>query len=761
MARTSPIFNNFTGGERSPKTIGRTDTKAYFSSCYELTNMWVVAQGGVEKRPGFKYIATTTTPTGTETNVRLQEFKFSAENDQNFVLEFANGNIYFFSDGGAVLTGGGSRYSILSGISNSYLRSLRFAQMLDEMVIVSPYFKPKKLIRWADDDWEIENVSLSDGPWTDENKDTEWTIRPTDVSGANITFYVEGDALPDECLVNSYVKIRQDLTFSGSLSAENTFTSAIYLDAGDRGIVSLGGTWVATAMLQKSYDGGTTWVDYLSFTGNTAREILEIEDNIYYRVGVPTGMYSSGTVEARIVKKDVVGKALITEVSDSNWFLATIHDEDLAATTATYKWCFSAFNSYSGYPRAVAFYEGRLLFAGTYKQPQTIWASKVDDYFNFNTGTDDDDAYSYTFTSSDLNDIMWMVGTDVLRIGTKGGEWKFGKRDEPTTPTSVDVKQHSNNGSGNVPGLLIGSSVVYVQRGKTKLRQMYYDYASDRYLSPEISIIAEHLARKGIIDLKFSNNPDPIIWMTTNEGTLVACTYNTDQEIIAFHEHETDGDILSVAVIPGTDRDEVWIAVRRQDTEGEMGDYYYVEQMTTQFWEDIEDAIYLDSAITAEDTDGMTSVTGLTHLERKTVKVITDGSVHPDCVVSGGSITLNWTAYKVHVGLAYTATVKTMPLEPGVEGGSSVGHKKKGFRVAMGLYRTNHCKVGTDTSNLDIVPFRTSAMSMNAAIPAYTGVRKVWLDKGSADEFSLMAVSDVPLPFALTYISPVVYSSPS
>jgi hypothetical protein len=58
MARTSPIFNNFTGGERSPKTIGRTDTKAYFSSCYELTNMWVLTQGGIEKRPGFKYIAT-------------------------------------------------------------------------------------------------------------------------------------------------------------------------------------------------------------------------------------------------------------------------------------------------------------------------------------------------------------------------------------------------------------------------------------------------------------------------------------------------------------------------------------------------------------------------------------------------------------------------------------------------------------------------------------------------------------------------------
>jgi hypothetical protein len=52
-------------------------------------------------------------------------------------------------------------------------------------------------------------------------------------------------------------------------------------------------------------------------------------------------------------------------------------------------------------------------------------------------------------------------------------------------------------------------------------------------------------------------------------------------------------------------------------------------------------------------------------------------------------------------------------------------------------------------------------MNMNQAIPEYTGVRKVWLNKGSADEFSLMAVSDVPLPFALTYISPVVYSSPS
>jgi hypothetical protein len=756
MARTSPIFNNFTGGERSPKTVGRTDTKAYFASCSEITNMWVAAQGGVEKRPGFKYIAPVTQGSGEGGifGIKMTEFKFSSVYDQNYVLCFTEGRVNFFTEGGIITTGYGTPYYLNSIYSAAELPYLRFNQNLDEIIITCPFRPTQRLIRYSDADWEFVPLPDGYGPWEDENEDYLFTVSGTDTTGyiyLDFTEEVDGDLQ-----TGSYLKIRGNKEFSATISGADQFTQGIYLDAGDKGTVSISGTWVATAMLQKSYDEGQTWYDYLSFTGNSTREILETVDNTYYRVGVPADKYTSGELTAVIAKNDVVGKVLITGYMSATRLAGEVIDE-LPSTRPSHKWAFSEFSVVKGYPATSTYYEGRLIFGGSYNKPQTIWASKVDDYFNFDTGPEDDDAYNFTILSKDINNILWMVGDDVLRVGTIGGEWRFGKRDEPTTPTNVEVRKQTNNGSANVDAILINHVALFVQQGGTKLRSMYYDYASDRYISPEISIIAEHLARKGIKEIKFSKNPDPIVWMVSDEGTLVACTYNTEQEIVAFHEHETQGTIHSVAVIPGVDRDEVWIAVDRG------GSGIYIEQLSTQFWTDIEDAIYLDSAITAETSpEPMTSVGGLSHLIGKTVKVVTDGSVHPDCVVSeAGTIDLNWSAYKVHVGLGYTATVKTMPIEPGVEGGSSVGHKKKGFRVSMGLYRTNHCKLGTATEDLDIIPFRSSAMNMNQAIPEYTGVKKVWLNKGITDEFSLMAVSDVPLPFALTYISPVIYSSPS
>jgi hypothetical protein len=60
--------------------------------------------------------------------------------------------------------------------------------------------------------------------------------------------------------------------------------------------VRVSGTWVGTVSLQRSEDGGTTWYD----TGDTwtSNGVYSFTDysNQYYRVGVKTGGYTSGTV---------------------------------------------------------------------------------------------------------------------------------------------------------------------------------------------------------------------------------------------------------------------------------------------------------------------------------------------------------------------------------------------------------------------------------------------------------------------------------
>ncbi len=56
------------------------------------------------------------------------------------------------------------------------------------------------------------------------------------------------------------------------------------------------------------------------------------------------------------------------------------------------------------------------------------------------------------------------------------------------------------------------------------------------------------------------------------------------------------------------------------------------------------------------------TISGLNWLEGKTVSILENGAVHPQRVVTGGSITLDRASSVVHVGLEYNSDVQTLPL---------------------------------------------------------------------------------------------------
>ena len=56
------------------------------------------------------------------------------------------------------------------------------------------------------------------------------------------------------------------------------------------------------------------------------------------------------------------------------------------------------------------------------------------------------------------------------------------------------------------------------------------------------------------------------------------------------------------------------------------------------------------------------TLSGLSHLVSKTVSILADGAVHPQKVVSSGSITLDQASSVVHVGLPYESDLQSLPL---------------------------------------------------------------------------------------------------
>lgn len=87
---------------------------------------------------------------------------------------------------------------------------------------------------------------------------------------------------------------------SASIAAQNTFTDAVRLEGYFN--LSLSGTWAATVTAQRSIDN-STWVDVDTFTVNSEEVGFEPE-LMWYRVGVKTGAYTSGTVVIRLGRED-------------------------------------------------------------------------------------------------------------------------------------------------------------------------------------------------------------------------------------------------------------------------------------------------------------------------------------------------------------------------------------------------------------------------------------------------------------------------
>jgi len=79
---------------------------------------------------------------------------------------------------------------------------------------------------------------------------------------------------------------------TASIDAQNTFSDSIKLSTGFD--VSISGTFAATVVIQRSYDD-LSWKDVESFTAPIECSGYQPQ-SAFYRIGVKTGGYTSGTV---------------------------------------------------------------------------------------------------------------------------------------------------------------------------------------------------------------------------------------------------------------------------------------------------------------------------------------------------------------------------------------------------------------------------------------------------------------------------------
>ncbi|MDY0188704.1 MAG: hypothetical protein RBR16_12370, partial [Syntrophus sp. (in: bacteria)] len=417
-------------------------------------------------------------------------------------------------------------------------------------------------------------------------------------------------------------------------------------------------------------------------------------------------------------------------------------------------WSFEepAWTDAKGWPGAVCFFEGRLVCAGTDSFPQTIWASAVANFEDFALGANDSDAWAFTLAGDQLNSILWILPLKQLMVGTTDNEWLMAGGAQPISPTNPPAaRSETGQGCALTRPLNLSSHALFLQKGGRILRDMIYRFESDSFVSNDLMLLSSHLtAQYSLTQLAFSKNPQQIVWAVRSDGALLSLTYQREHDVVAWKRHLTDGQFESVAVIPGTDQDEVWLSVKR--TIG-GATKRYVERLA---WFDegdlLEDAFFVDSGLTYDGAPA-TVISGLDHLEGKSVAVLADGATHPARTVAAGQITLERAASKVHVGLAMTSRLKTM--RPEIPGGKVTTFqfvRRRVSEVLLRLYRSRGGKIGPDGTRLDSLLYRKPGDVMDS-ISMYTGDLITKPRSGHDWYGQLEIVCDQPLPFSLMLLA--------
>ena len=355
-------------------------------------------------------------------------------------------------------------------------------------------------------------------------------------------------------------------------------------------------TWEGTIEVQKSNDNFATHVMVRTYSSTGDRNIdangEETQEGFEYRTTLTALSSGQVTVDFNVEEAFIHYVYDIVGYIDENNVLIQIRQEEPDTSDATKytAWSMGAWGGDAGYPGVVAFFEERLCFAGNIEQPLTVWTSKTNDYENLTSGALDTDALLYTLASDKVYRIVWMESQKVLLIGTTGDEWRMGgsKVSEPMTPTSVRAERQSSYGSERVNSTMINSAIMYMQRGGNKLREMTYDYRSELFISPDMTAMAEDVAKTGVKTMTFTGNPYPILWLVRNDGALLGFTYEKEQQVYAWHIHTTEGEFESIDVIPEGEHDYLWAIVKRGDKRiverffplafpVEGGDYKYID----------------------------------------------------------------------------------------------------------------------------------------------------------------------------------------
>lgn len=505
--------NNFSAGELSPTLYTRTDIQQYGNGAKTLKNVIPLVEGGVRKRPGTLFLS--------EQVAAVRLIPFVVNSDNAFLIVFKPNLVEIVNPKSLEVL-----ESIVSPYTESQIHDIQFVQYRYEMYLTHSEVPVHRLLcDTAFDNWRLNQFVYTHLPTDSEN--ARFPFRKGKPSGKDIGALV-----------------------SFTLSSYNSWVSTQAYLAAD--VVIYAGNYYQALRDNTDKQPNESELDWAQVTGEVGATFTAADIGNLIEV-------NGGIIKiTQFINADHVNGEILKKL-----------DADITAIERSWAILPPAFNATNGYPRCCTFFKQRLVLSNTKKAPNKVWFSAVGGNGNFLETTEDGDAFSIVSASGLSNSILFLEAQRGVVCLTSGGEYMIDS-DGALTPTTVNINEHSAYGAYPVTRPeRVGNELLFVQRGGERVRALTYRYEVDGLVSPEVSSLSSHIGEQhgGVNEISYMQEPESLVWLVLGDGKVATITFNRDQEVLAWAQHDFSGEVISMCSIPtqlGSDR--TFMLVKRSGT---------------------------------------------------------------------------------------------------------------------------------------------------------------------------------------------------
>ena len=221
------------------------------------------------------------------------------------------------------------------------------------------------------------------------------------------------------------------------------------------------------------------------------------------------------------------------------------------------------------HPSSCLFYKGRLYFANTPSKTTTVWGSEAGDFTKFLPLTPVTDITPLEFSISDITQpIEWLFGGEnSLLIGCAEGivAVNGGGVGVAIKADTIEADFTPTDGSNNTMPFSKDALVFYVGKNGRNMYYFSFDLLTESFEAKDANFISYDISKTGLSKIRHKKDKDDLIYSVRGDGAFLSLNFNKEENIIGWHEHETEGLVQDIAVITNNEGDPQLFTLTNRD----------------------------------------------------------------------------------------------------------------------------------------------------------------------------------------------------